>query len=200
MIALPHDRMIVHIIPRQYIVDGNDSILDPVGMVGSRLEVETHIVTITNSAIQNLLKCCERAGFHPQELVLNAYASGEAVLVPAERSVVWWISAVGPPILPLLRKVHCGIQLCCLWGDYITSDLAVGCELLTGRGHQKGVWGVLPELTSDNLNWEVPSVGGRIIQSFQNSCQYYWPCRKFSGDQNKLDSPVTPVCSRRYCT
>jgi cell division protein FtsA len=83
VIAIPHDRRIIHVIPRQYVVDGNENILDPVGMIGSRLEVETHIVTIVNAALQNIMKCCERAGFHVYEVVLNGYTSGEAVLYPA---------------------------------------------------------------------------------------------------------------------
>ncbi len=82
VIALPHDRRVIHVIPRQFIVDGNENILDPVGMVGARLEVETQIVTIANSAVQNLLKCCERAGFRVRELVLNPLASGRGCAVP----------------------------------------------------------------------------------------------------------------------
>lgn len=166
VIALPHDRMIVHIIPRQYIVDGNDSILDPVGMVGSRLEVETHIVTITNSAVQNLLKCCERAGFHPQELVLNAYASGEAVLVPAEKELGVVLVDIGGGTTDIAL-----FEEGTLWytavlpvgGDYITSDLAVGLRtpLTQAEALKKEFGGTLPELTSDSELVEVPSVGGR---------------------------------------
>ncbi len=166
VIALPHDRRIIHVIPRQYVVDGNDSILDPVGMMGSRLEVETHIVTITNAAVVNLLKCCEKAGFHPQELVLNAYASGEAVLFPAEKELGVVVVDIGggtTDIAIFEQGTLWHTSVLPVGGDYITSDLAVGLRtpLTQAEIIKKEFGGTLPENTSDSEMVEVPSVGGR---------------------------------------
>ncbi|MEW8959495.1 MAG: cell division protein FtsA, partial [Moorella sp. (in: firmicutes)] len=67
VIPLPSDRRIIHVLPRQYIVDGYDGIMDPIGMSGSRLEVETQIVTAAAAAIQNTLKSVQRAGLQVEE-------------------------------------------------------------------------------------------------------------------------------------
>lgn len=166
VIALPHDRRIIHVIPRQFIIDGNDNILYPVGMMGSRLEVETHIVTITNAAVQNLLKCCERAGFHVQELVLNAYASGEAVLYPAEKELGVVVVDIGGGTTDIALYEQGTLWFTCVLpvgGDYITSDLAVGLRTPLNQAEKiKKEFGcALPSLTSENEMVEVSSVGGK---------------------------------------
>lgn len=170
VIALPHDRRIIHVIPRQFIVDGNDNILDPAGMVGARLEVETHIATITNAAIQNLLKCCERAGFHVQELVLNPYASGEAVLFPAEKELGVVIVDIGGGTTDIAIFDQGSLWFTAVLpvgGDYVTSDLAVGLRTpLTQAEKIKKEHGcTLPALMPENELVEVASVGGK------ESCQ-----------------------------
>ncbi len=166
VIALPHDRRIIHVIPRQFIIDGNDSILYPVGMMGSRLEVETHIVTIANAAVQNLLKCCERAGFQVQELVLNAYASGEAVLYPAEKELGVVLVDIGggtTDIAIFEQGTLWFTSVLPVGGDYITSDLAVGLRTPLNQAERiKKEFGcTLPALTSDSETVEVTSVGGK---------------------------------------
>ena len=166
VIALPPDRKIIHVIPRQYFVDGNSNIVDPVGMVGSRLEVETHIVTINNATLQNVIKCCERAGFHPWEIVFNGYASGEAVLFPAEKelgAVVVDIGGGTTDIALFDQGTLWYTAVLPVGGDYITSDLAVGLRtpLTQAEIIKKEHGGTLPSLTSDSEFVDVPSVGGR---------------------------------------
>jgi cell division protein FtsA len=84
-IAIPSQREVIHVIPRAYIVDGNEGIRDPVGMSGFRLEVETHIVTGEVMAIQNLIKSVQRAEVEVDDLVLQPLASGEAVLTREDK-------------------------------------------------------------------------------------------------------------------
>ncbi len=86
-IAIPTQREIIHVIPRSYIVDGQEGIRDPIGLSGFRLEVETHIVTGAVTAIQNLIKCIQRAGVEIDDLVLQPLASSEAVLSDAEKEM-----------------------------------------------------------------------------------------------------------------
>ncbi len=169
VIALPADRRIIHVIPRQFIVDGNENILDPVGMVGARLEVETHIVTGNFAAIQNLLKCCERAGFRVQELVLNAYASGEAVLFPAEKELGAVVVDIGGGTTDIALFDQGSLwftSVLPVGGDYITSDLAVGLRtpLSQAEALKKEFGGALSSLAPDSEFVEVASVGGGQVR------------------------------------
>jgi len=86
-IAVPTQREIIHLIPRSYIVDGQEGIRDPLGLSGFRLEVETHIVTGAVTAIQNLIKCVQRTGVEIDDLVLQPLASSEAVLTDEEKEM-----------------------------------------------------------------------------------------------------------------
>ncbi|MGC8666704.1 MAG: cell division protein FtsA [Chthonomonadales bacterium] len=87
VIVVPPERMILHAIPRSYSIDGQNGIKHPVGMSGTRLEVETHIVTGANTFLQNVEKCVTRAGLAVEDMVLEPLATGEAVLMPAEREL-----------------------------------------------------------------------------------------------------------------
>lgn len=86
-IVLPPEREIIHAIPRSFAIDGQDGIRDPIGMIGSRLEVETHIVTGATSFLQNVAKCVGRAGFEIEDRVHQPLATGEAVVMQAEKDM-----------------------------------------------------------------------------------------------------------------
>ncbi|MFQ3631859.1 cell division protein FtsA [Roseiflexus sp.] len=79
-VAIPTQREVIHVIPRAYVVDGNEGIRDPIGMSGFRLEVETHIITGEVMAIQNLIKSVQKTGVEIDDLVLQPLAAGEATL------------------------------------------------------------------------------------------------------------------------
>src|SRR3990172_7251790 len=85
LVTIPTNREIIHVIPRYYVVDGQDHVTDPVGMHGTRLDVETHIVTGVDTAIQNLVKCVESTGVQVDGLVLEPLAGAEAVLDEEEK-------------------------------------------------------------------------------------------------------------------
>lgn len=94
-IAIPHNRRMVHVIPRAYIVDGQDGIRDAVGMQAFRLEVEVHIVTAAVASLHNLVRCVERAGIEVVDLVLEPMASAEAVLRSPERQMGVVLADIG---------------------------------------------------------------------------------------------------------
>jgi len=102
-VSMPNTREILHVIPRGYVVDGQEGVRDPIGMTAVRLEVETHIVTASQSGVQNLTKCIQRAGVEIDELVLAPLATAEAVLSDEDREL--------------------GVALVDIGGD--TTDLAV---------------------------------------------------------------------------
>ena len=83
----PPDREILHLLPRQFILDGQPGIFDPVGMVGARLEVDLHIATCSGSALQSTVTCANRAGLEVTEAVLESIASAEATLSADEREL-----------------------------------------------------------------------------------------------------------------
>jgi cell division protein FtsA len=87
VIVIPPDRIILHAIPRCYSIDGQNGIKQPVGMSGSRLEVETHIVTGGHTFLQNVEKCVTRAGLALDDMVLEPIATGMAVVLPAEKTL-----------------------------------------------------------------------------------------------------------------
>jgi len=85
--AQPADREVIHVMPQEFIVDGERKIKDPVGLYGVKLEAKIHMVTAQVTQAQNLVKCVHQAGLDVQSLVLEQVASSEAVLTPDERDV-----------------------------------------------------------------------------------------------------------------
>ena len=86
-VAIPTDREVLHILPPEYILDGQGGIQDPVGMSGVRLEAKVHIVTGAVASAHNLIKCCNQAGLDVSDIVLQSLASAEAVLSPEEKNL-----------------------------------------------------------------------------------------------------------------
>jgi cell division protein FtsA len=84
---IPQDRELLHAIPQEYTVDGQEGIREPVGMVGTRLETEMYLVTIGSAPATNLRRAVERAGYKVQELVLEPLASALAVLTEEEKEL-----------------------------------------------------------------------------------------------------------------
>lgn len=84
---LPPDREILHVIPQEFIVDDQEGINDPMGMLGRRLDVLVHLVTGNATKSRTLLTCVNRAGIEVTELVFEPLATGEAVLTPDEREL-----------------------------------------------------------------------------------------------------------------
>jgi cell division protein FtsA len=128
-IAMPFDRQILHVLPQQYIVDDQEGIQDPLGMSGVRLEAKVHVVTGAISAAQNILRCCERAGLHVNEVILESLASGEAVLDPEEKRLGVALVDLGGGTTDLAVFVDNAIRftsVLALGGSNITSDISVG--------------------------------------------------------------------------
>lgn len=86
-ISLPSSREVIHVLPRFFIVDGQEGINDPVGMSGTRLEVQTHIISGASSAMRNLAKCVSEIGADVQSLVFSGIASAESVLTETEKDL-----------------------------------------------------------------------------------------------------------------
>jgi cell division septal protein FtsQ/Ethanolamine utilization protein EutJ (predicted chaperonin) len=86
-VALPVDREVIHILPQEFIIDDQTGIKEPLGMTGTRLEAEVHIVTGAVASAQNIIKCANKAGLEVQDIVLQQLASSEACLTPEEKEL-----------------------------------------------------------------------------------------------------------------
>ena len=94
-IKVPSDRKLLHVIPRSYAVDGQTGVMNPVGMHGFRLDVETHIITAAVTSVQNLIKCIRGVGVDIDDLILEPLASSEAVLTEDEKQVGTILADIG---------------------------------------------------------------------------------------------------------
>lgn len=128
-VTLPSTRQIIHVIPRDFIVDSQEGIKDPVGMAGIRLEVETNIMHGSATATRNLTKCIDQVGVEVQELVYTGLASSEAVLTDTERELGTVLIDIGGGTTSLIAFLEGSPVFASVLGigsTHITRDLAIG--------------------------------------------------------------------------
>jgi cell division protein FtsA len=131
-VAIPHNREIVHVIQRSFIIDGQDGIRTPVGMHGYRLEVEAHIITASASTIENLRQCVGSSGIEVSQFVLNPLASGEVVLSETERQMGVAVVDIGGGTTDMAIYIDGDVwhtMVMAVGGDHVTSDIAHGLRL-----------------------------------------------------------------------
>ena len=162
--AIPADQQILHVVPQEYVVDGQEGIQDPIGMSGVRLEAKVHMVTGTLSAAQNLYKCVERCGLTVERLVLQHLASADAVLSPDERDLGICLVDIGGGTCDIAVYKGGSIRhtaVIPIAGDLVTSDIAVAFR--TPAQHAEAIkikYGcALPELVAHDAPFDVPGVG-----------------------------------------
>ena len=130
-VAIPTNREVLHVERRGFIVDGQEGVKDPLGMSALRLEVETHIVTAPQTAVQNLMKCVAQAGVKIDELVVNALASAEAVANETERELGVAVADIGAGTIDLAMfnegsPFHTSVLP--VGGNFVTNDIAIGIK------------------------------------------------------------------------
>ncbi len=131
-VSLDASRMVLAVLPRTYLVDGQDGIANPAGMAGYRLEAEAHIVTGANSAYRNLLKCAERAHLTVEDVVVAPLAAAEAVLAPGEREGATALLDLGGGTAEIALYAEGGIWhtgMLPLGGQLIVEDLVYALQL-----------------------------------------------------------------------
>jgi cell division protein FtsA len=128
----PPDREILHLLPRQFILDDQPGIFDPVGMVGARLEVDLHIATCSGSALQSTVTCANRAGLEVTEVVLESIAAAEATLSADERELGVCLLNIGAHSSDLVVFYEGAVAHTAsvpIGGAHFTNDLAVCLQL-----------------------------------------------------------------------
>jgi cell division protein FtsA len=131
-IALPYNRQVVHVIPRGYVVDGQDGIKAPIGMHGYRLEVEVHIVTAAATALRNFEKAIQAGGLEVDSWVLGPLAAAEVVLTETEREMGVVVCDVGGGTADIAVYIEGAVwhtAVIPVGGDHLTSDIAQGLHL-----------------------------------------------------------------------
>ncbi|SFJ04442.1 cell division protein FtsA [Thermoflavimicrobium dichotomicum] len=129
VIALPPERMIIEVIPKQFIVDGLKDIRDPKGMIGVRLEVDATIITGAKTMVQNLIRCVEKASLQVAGIVFLPLAISELCLSDDEKNLgcVLVDMGGGTTSLTIYQQGHlAGAAMIPIGGEYITNDIAFG--------------------------------------------------------------------------
>lgn len=135
-ISIPQDMQIIHVIPQEFSVDNQKHVRDPVGLAGSRLEGEVHIVTGAATALQNIRRAVERAGLQIEDVVLQPLASSYAVLMPDEQEhgVVMLDMGGGTTDIALFcRRSIRHTAVVGLGGTHVTNDIAIGLRTPTSE-------------------------------------------------------------------
>ncbi len=135
----PPDREILHLLPRQFILDEQPGIFDPVGMVGARLEVDLHIATCSGSALQSTVTCANRAGLEVSEAVLESIAAAEATLSADERELGVCLLDIGAHSSDLVVFFEGAVAHTAsvpVGGGHFTNDLAVGLQMPVAQAEE----------------------------------------------------------------
>jgi len=141
--VLPSDRRILHVLPREFMVDDQDGIREPLGMSGSRLEVDVHIITGAVTSAQNIIKSVNRAGLDVVDMVLQPLASSEAVLTPEERELGVAMVDLGGGTTDLAIFAEGSIRhtaVLPIGGQHLTTDLAIGLRTPQGEAERLKRW------------------------------------------------------------
>jgi cell division protein FtsA len=123
------EKELIHTLSREFIVDGQSGISDPLGMSGARLECKVHIITGSITAVQNLVKCVEEAGLDIEEVIFGTLASSNAILSNAEKELGILLIDIGAGTTEIAIFVEGGLAYSAVLpvgGVQITNDLAVG--------------------------------------------------------------------------
>ncbi|MFQ5701748.1 MAG: cell division protein FtsA [Acidobacteriota bacterium] len=165
-VQLPADRIIFHTVPQDYILDGQDEIRDPLGMTGSRLEANVHIVTGSIPSLSNITNCVNRAGIEVAEMVLEQLAAARSTLLSDEKELGVALVDIGGGTTDLAvfqNGAICHTAVLPIGGDNFTNDIAVGLRTPVPEAERiKIKYGCsLATMVADDQVIDVPSVGGR---------------------------------------
>jgi len=169
VVALPTDREIVDVIPREFIVDGFEGIRDPLGMLGVRLEVDAQVVTSLITPLHNLLRCVNRGGVTVNALVLQALANGEVSLSADEKELGVFLVDIGGGTTEVAFFQNGKLEKLAVLpvgGDHITTDLAAGLRInhLSAEELKKEHGSAMGTMAESEPKIEVKTVGSNELR------------------------------------
>ena len=166
-IAIPEDRELLHVLPQEFLLDSQDGIRDPLGMVGTRLEANVHLVTASTLAWQNVVTAVNRAGIEVPDsgTVFEALACAEACLTADDRELGVALVDLGAGSSDLIIYQHGSVRLTAsipVGGEHFTNDVAVGLRTPIPEAEKiKRLWGRQDSGMGESSALEVPGVGDR---------------------------------------
>jgi cell division protein FtsA len=129
--AIPNkpNREILHVLPKNFIIDGQEGIKDPIGMTGIRLEVDATVVSTSSSALKNLCRCVEQAGIQTQDIVFSPLAAAKVLLSKRQMEIGVILIDVGAASTSYAffedgDMISCGVIP--IGSSHITNDIAIG--------------------------------------------------------------------------
>jgi cell division protein FtsA len=138
-VAIPADQKILHILPQEFIIDGQEGIREPIGMSGVRLEAKVHMVTGAVSAAQNIVKCIQRCGLEVSEIILEQLASSQSILTEDEKELGVCLIDIGGGTTDIAVFTDGAIRFTSvvpIAGDQVTNDIAVALRTPTQSAEQ----------------------------------------------------------------
>lgn len=171
-VNIPLDRQIIHTVPLEYIIDGQGQIRDPIGMNGVRMEVRAHVITAAVTSVQNIVKCCNRAGLEVVEVVLEPIASSTAVLHDDEKDLGVALIDIGggtTDVAVYSEGSNVFTSVIVMGGHRITQDVAHGLRTSVAEAEaikRKHGCALISMIEGDDLI-EVPGVGPRPPREFK---------------------------------
>lgn len=165
-VVISGDTKILHVLPQQYLIDGQEGIRKPIGMSGVRLETEVHLVTSSISAIQNITKCIERCNLEAEDITLDQLASAHAVLTDDEKELGVCLVDIGGGTTDIAIFKNGAIHYTSVIpvaGDQVTSDIAMALRTPTKYAEEIKLKYAcaLRQLTNVNETIEVSGIGNR---------------------------------------
>ncbi len=165
-VAIPADQKKLHVLPQEFIIDGQEGIREPIGMSGVRLEARVHMVTGAASAAQNIVKCIQRCGLEVEDIVLEQLASSHAVLTDDEKELGICLVDIGGGTTDIAVFHNGAIRhtaVIPIAGDQVTNDIAISMRTPTQYAEEIKIKYAcaLSQLANLDETIEVPSVGDR---------------------------------------
>ncbi|MEM6335028.1 MAG: cell division protein FtsA [Bacteroidota bacterium] len=165
-VAIPADRKILHVIPQEYSVDGQDGVVDPVGMSGVRLQADVHIITGLVSATKNVHRCIEKAGYEVADLVLEPLASSRAVLHREEKEIGVALVDIGGGTTDVAVFEDGMIRhtaVVAIAGNQVTDDIRRGLAVMREHAEDLKInhGSAMADLVKDDLMIRIPGIANR---------------------------------------
>ena len=165
LITIPGEE-VIHVIPQEYTVDGEDGIQDPKGMAGVKLEANFHVITAQVGAVKNIMRCVEKAGLSPKELILEPFASAMATLDEDEKREGVALVDIGggtTDVAIFLDKIIRHTAVIPFGGNIVTKDIKTGLSILDKQAELLKIKFGSAMYTDDqeNVMVSIPGLRGR---------------------------------------